>query len=47
VDDADSWLLLAFTGCLAFSAFFSNADLVFISLPKAAINPVAHLVYLG
>ena len=47
MDDADSWLLLAFSVSLAFSAFFSNADLAFISSPKADINPVAHVVYSG
>jgi hypothetical protein len=47
VDDADSWLSLAFPVCLALSAFFSDADLAFISSPKAGDNPVAHVVYSG
>jgi len=38
VDDADSWLLLAFLLCLALSAFFSSAEAAFISLPKLRIR---------
>jgi len=38
VDDADSWLLLAFLFCLALSAFFSSAEAAFISLPKLRIR---------
>jgi len=38
VDDADSWLLLAFLVCLVFSAFFSSAESAFISLPKLRIK---------
>jgi len=47
VDDADSWLSLAFPVCLALSAFFSDADLASISSPKSGSNPVAHVVYSG
>lgn len=38
MDDGDSWLLLAFLICLAFSAFFSSAEAAFISLPKLRIR---------
>jgi len=38
VDDADSWLLLAFLICLVLSAFFSSAESAFISLPKLRIK---------
>lgn len=38
MDDADSWLLLAFLACLGFSAFFSSAELAFVSLPKLRIR---------
>ncbi len=38
MDDADSWLLLAFLVCLALSAFFSSAESAFISLPKLRIK---------
>jgi len=38
VDNADSWLLLAFLLCLALSAFFSSAEAAFISLPKLRIR---------
>ncbi|MDH5363691.1 MAG: hemolysin family protein [Dehalococcoidia bacterium] len=38
MDDADSWLLLAFLLCLALSAFFSSAEAAFISLPKLRIR---------
>jgi putative hemolysin len=38
LDDADSWLLLAFLLCLALSAFFSGAEAAFISLPKLRIR---------
>jgi len=38
VDDADSWLLLAFLICLVLSAFFSSAESAFISLPKLRIR---------
>ena len=38
MDDADSWLLLAFLVCLALSAFFSSAESAFISLPKLRIR---------
>jgi len=38
VDDADSWLLLAFLVCLFLSAFFSSAESAFISLPKLRIR---------
>jgi len=41
VDDADSWLLLAFLLCLALSAFFSSAEAAFISLPKLRIRYLA------
>ena len=38
MDDADSWLLLAFLVCLALSAFFSSAESAFISLPKLRVR---------
>ena len=38
MDDAESWLLLAFLLCLALSAFFSSAEAAFISLPKLRIR---------
>jgi len=38
VDDADSWLLVAFLFCLVLSAFFSSAESAFISLPKLRIR---------
>lgn len=38
MDDADSWLLLAFLLCLALSAFFSSAEAAFISLSKLRIR---------
>ncbi len=38
MDEADSWLLLAFLVCLALSAFFSSAEAAFISLPKLRIR---------
>ena len=38
MDDADSWLLLAFLACLVLSAFFSSAESAFISLPKLRIK---------
>lgn len=38
MDDADSWLLLAFLICLVLSAFFSSAESAFISLPKLRIR---------
>ncbi len=38
MDDADSWLLLAFLVCLALSAFFSSAESAFISLPRLRIR---------
>jgi len=38
LDDGDSWLLLAFLICLAFSAFFSSAEAAFISLPRLRIR---------
>jgi len=38
MDDADSWLLLAFLACLVLSAFFSSAESAFISLPKLRIR---------
>ena len=38
MDDGDSWLLLAFLICLAFSAFFSSAEAAFISLPRLRIR---------
>ncbi|HUS04508.1 MAG TPA: hemolysin family protein [Dehalococcoidia bacterium] len=38
MDDADSWLLLAFLVCLALSAFFSGAEAAFVSLPKLRIR---------
>ena len=38
MDDADSWLLLAFLACLFLSAFFSSAESAFISLPKLRIR---------
>jgi len=38
VDDADSWLLLAFLVCLALSAFFSSAESAFISLSKLRVR---------
>ena len=41
MDDADSWLLLAFLLCLALSAFFSSAEAAFISLPKLRIRYLA------
>ena len=41
MDDADSWLLLAFLACLAVSAFFSSAESAFISLPKLRIRYLA------
>jgi Hemolysins and related proteins containing CBS domains len=44
VDDADSWLLLAFLVCLVLSAFFSSAESAFISLPKLRIR---YLVEIG
>jgi len=47
VDAASSGLLLAFLVYVALSAFFSSAESVFISLPKAVSNLVAHVVYSG
>ncbi len=41
MDDADSWLLLAFLVCLALSAFFSSAESAFISLPRLRIRYLA------
>ena len=38
MDDGDSWLLLAFLLCLAFSAFFSSAEAAFISLSRLRIR---------
>lgn len=38
MDDGDSWLLLAFLICLAFSAFFSSAEAAFISLSRLRIR---------
>ncbi len=38
MDDADSWLLLAFLICLVLSAFFSSAESAFISLSKLRIR---------
>ena len=38
MDDADSWLLVAFLVCLVLSAFFSSAEAAFISLPKLRIR---------
>jgi putative hemolysin len=38
LDVADSWLILAFLGCLALSAFFSSAEASFIALPKLRIR---------
>ena len=38
MDAPDSWLLLAFLGCIALSAFFSSAEAAFISLPKLRIR---------
>ena len=47
MDAASSGLFLAFLVCLALSAFFSDAESAFISLPKAGSNLVAHVVYSG
>lgn len=38
MDDADSWLLLAFLVCLALSAFFSSAEAAFVSLSKLRVR---------
>jgi len=38
VEDADSWLILAFIVCLVFSAFFSSAESAFLALPKLRIR---------
>ncbi len=47
MDAASKGLLLAFPVFFVLSAFFSDADLAFISSPKAGSNPVAHVVYSG
>ncbi len=38
MEDADSWLILAFIVCLVFSAFFSGAESAFLALPKLRIR---------
>jgi putative hemolysin len=38
VEDADSWLILAFIVCLVFSGFFSSAESAFLALPKLRIR---------
>ena len=38
MEDADSWLILAFILCLVFSAFFSGAESAFLALPKLRIR---------
>ncbi len=38
MDDADSWLLVAFLVCLALSGFFSSAESAFIAIPKLRIR---------
>lgn len=38
MEDADSWLILAFIVCLVFSAFFSSAESAFLALPKLRIK---------
>ncbi|MCK5589954.1 MAG: HlyC/CorC family transporter [Dehalococcoidales bacterium] len=38
MEDADSWLILAFIVCLVFSAFFSSAESAFLALPKLRIR---------
>ena len=38
MEDADSWLIIAFILCLAFSAFFSSAESAFIALPKLRLR---------
>ncbi|NWF77107.1 MAG: hypothetical protein HXY36_00660 [Chloroflexi bacterium] len=47
MDDANSWLLLAFLVCLALSAFFPSAKSAFIALPKAGSNLVVNVFYSG
>ncbi len=41
MEDADSWLILAFIVCLVFSGFFSSAESAFLSLPKLRIRYLA------
>ena len=38
MEDADSWLILAFILCLVFSGFFSSAESAFLALPKLRIR---------
>jgi CBS domain containing-hemolysin-like protein len=38
VEDANSWLALAFILCLALSAFFSSAEAAFLALPKLRVR---------
>ncbi|RLC60068.1 MAG: HlyC/CorC family transporter [Chloroflexi bacterium] len=38
MEDADSWLILAFIVCLVFSGFFSSAESAFLALPKLRIR---------
>ena len=47
MDAASSRLSLAFRVFVALPAFFSDAEAVFISYPKAGSNLVAHIVYSG
>ena len=47
MDATDSWLILGFIVYLALSAFCSDAESAFFSLPKAGSNLVTHVVYSG
>ena len=38
MEDAASWLVLAFIVCLVFSGFFSSAESAFLALPKLRIR---------
>lgn len=38
MEDADSWLILAFIVCLVLSGFFSSAESAFLALPKLRIR---------
>ena len=38
MDDADSWLAVAFLVCLALSAFFSSAESAFVAVPKLRVR---------